>query len=159
MKKSLRLYGVITKAMPEGRVALCSPVFVEYWDRKPIKYYRLIVHTENHPADADGFESVYAYELKEIDISLFGKPQFLPLSMNKVGDGQDYLVIFQRSKSSCAVRTINNAYLYDAYYEKCCGPKILDEMFLNIGIEFPNKFIIKWTRGCIITNLKAANVL
>ena len=135
MEKYLKLYGVLTQVMPEGECAVCKPIYTDYWEKKPTKFYRLKIKSHKNKWIFNGYEIVDFYELYEVDIGEYGKPQFLPLSKNKIGDGKEYFVIFQESK--CLEEDFDFPLTF-YYNDNGDG----NTYFLNIGIKFPKTFFV-----------------
>jgi len=136
----LKLYGVVSEILPDGQIAVCEPIFKNYLNLKDKKLYRLV--TEEVEIST-GTKLTYPKQLKEIDVSSFGKPVFLPASIEKIGDGNKYFIYFQSTLNAtkgeyrdyCDIpimRWIDN----DFFTRRDCPP-----INLNVGIKFPDKFV------------------
>lgn len=127
-----RLYGVISQILPDGEFVKCKPIFVERWIySQPSTYYEGIHYTNEQSQSGIS-------EFKEIDIRQYGKPVFLPASRKKIYDGNEYFIIFQPSKNHTKV-AMQNYFKVPGISTSTCDdsyPRIL-----NVGIQFPNKFV------------------
>lgn len=127
-----RLYGVISTILPDGKFVKCKPIFIDYWAYKqPFTYYEGIPYTNKRSQSGIS-------EFKEMDIRQYGKPVFLPASRKKIHDGKEYFIIFQPTKNHTKL-AMQNYFKIPGISTTTCDdsyPRIL-----NVGIQFPNKFV------------------
>lgn len=132
--KAGRLYGVIAPILPDGEFVKCEPVFIDYWIYKnPSTFYIGKKFTQT----STGRMGISEFE--EIDIRKFGKPIFLPANRKRINDGKKYFIVFQQSKNH--TKPPHAPYSRSPYASTATDDSILPDI-LNVGILFPNKFVI-----------------
>lgn len=128
-----RLYGVISPILSDGEFVKCKPVFVESWaSSQPSTYYEGIPYTNKQSRSGIS-------EFKELDIRQYGKPVFLPASRKKIHDGKEYFIIFQLTKNHTKL-SMRNYFKYPEISTTTCADSY--PHILNVGILFPNKFVV-----------------
>ncbi|MCI9063492.1 MAG: hypothetical protein HFJ17_02685 [Clostridia bacterium] len=151
--KNLKLYGIITEIIPQGDVAICEPVYVDYWSKTPTQFFHIVTETQREPCNIDGFASVKSYRIEEVDINQFGKPLFLPVGKNKIQDGKKYFILFQANKCECASKFYGSYSVY--FHEQADIINSESTFFANFAFKSPDKILIgPMTKGVIITDAK-----
>ena len=126
------LYGVITKILSNGSICICEPVFIDYWKKE--KGYFKAIFEENKIGNKK-----YIKSFKQIDISIYGSPIYLPASNEKINDGNYYFVIFENNKNivkNLEDTDFRNISISTVDSEDYCTP-----ISITTSILFPNKFI------------------
>lgn len=127
-----RLFGVVTKILPDGETCICEPIFTNHtqkgYSKENQKFYKAVYD-----------EHDILKTFKEIDISKYGTPIFLPASRKKILDGKEYLVMFQSSKND----TKYDARTYSGVPILATQDSGLYWMpqHITVGIKFPSKFV------------------
>lgn len=161
----LELYGVITEILPDGEISVGEPVFIcdTFTNSRipkitnsctPKKYYRFRFATVEAKGREGGGIRTYPIGFEEVDLSQYGKPLFLPVAREKVGDGKKYCILFQKSKD--ATVTENGMPVWykrvTIRVEKDFSVRLgYTPVLLTVGIQFPNKFVAKMSKGSFLT--------
>lgn len=120
----LKVYGVISKILEPGTFTMCTPVFVDPYERgKYTKFYR--------PDDKG--------QVTEFDLAQYGKPIFLPASKKKINDGKEYFIIYRSTQNATQKRYVT----YTLHSIAICPGEEASWMAksLSMGIKFPDKFV------------------
>jgi len=151
--KTCQIYGVITKVLPDGEIAICEPVFsaISQNEKSPKKFYR----AKLVPTPIPNWPNLKLIEdFEEFDISMFGSPLFLPISKSKINDGKEYLIIYHDTNNlpidkSGIIRHRNCPVVSSLKSNDFWIPRSV-----TIGILFPNKFITVMLGGLSTNELK-----
>lgn len=149
--KACQIYGVITKVLPNGELAVCEPVFNSISRKGPKKLYKAIWKFLPMPNREN--QRIIEY-FEPVDISEFGVPLFLPVSKSKINDGKEHLILYQDSKS---IRINRSGIVLYHDSPMVCSLRSNDDWLPNsvtVGILFPDKFITVMLGGLNVSELK-----